>query len=432
MIKYAFIKSLILIIGAHLSSTSFSQNSNDIPADPPNNTKGKILIEQYCTACHSINLIKGSSGYSFNDWKSLTQTMIDLSATPDIEQHIFNYLAVNYPPNSFRTPTLISGDTKITFTEWQTPTLGQRSRDPIESPDGSIWWAGQYANLIGRINPKSGEMKEYPLPKNAMPHTVTTDQSGNIWYTGNRNGTIGKLDIQSDNITENKITEYKMPDKLAKDPHTAIFDDKGILWFTLQHSNMIGRLNPTTGEIKLVTMNSPRSKPYGIKIDANGTPWVACNGRNCLVKVDKNTMTLTDILLPNEATRVRRLDISSDGSIWYVNSSQGRIGRYNSSTGDIKEWSSPSGKNSHPYAIAVIDNIVWYNESGMRPDVLVRFDPSSEKFQSWAIPSMSISSEINQVEAVYAGIIRHMRATHDGNLLIHQSSTNKIIRVNIQ
>lgn len=107
--------------------------------------------------------------------------------------------------------------------------------------------------------------------------------------------------------------------------------------------------------------------------------------------------------------------------IWYVNSSQGRLGRYNPNNGKIKEWPSPSGKQSHPYAIAVIDNIVWYNESGKRPDALVRFEPASETFQSWPIPSGD----------VYAGIIRHMRATRDGDLLIHQSSTNSVIRVNI-
>ena len=39
-----------------------------------------------------------------------------------------------------------------------------------------------------------------------------------------------------------------------------------------------------------------------------------------------------------------------------------------------------------PYALVVIDDIVWYNESGQRPDALVRFDPKTEKFQSWAIP----------------------------------------------
>lgn len=414
MTKYAFIKSVILIIC--FSATSYSQGSIADLINDNKNVEGKRLVEQYCTACHSSALITKSSGYSFSGWKSLTQTMIDLSANSDVEKHIFNYLAVNYPSNDLRNPTLIPGNIKLSFTEWETPTLGQRSRDPIEATDGSIWWAGQRANLIGRINLQSGKMVEYPLPKNAMPHTVTTDQSGNIWYTGNKNGSVGKLDIKT-----LEITEYKMPDEMAKDPHSAIFDRNGILWFTLQHSNMIGRLNPSTAEIKLVTINNPRSKPYGIKIDADGFPWVACNGRNCLVKINPKTMKLTEITLPNKATRVRRLDIASDGMIWYVNSSQGRIGRYNPKNGNIKEWSSPSGDKSHPYALVVINNIVWYNESGMRPDTLVRFDPSKESFQSWTIPSGDI----------YAGIIRHMRATQSGNILIHQSSTNKVIRVNI-
>ena len=111
-------------------------------------------------------------------------------------------------------------------------------------------------------------------------------------------------------------------------------------------------------------------------------------------------MALTEVKLPLAGTTVRRLDIADDGMIWYVNSGMGRLGRYNPKTGEIKEWPSPSGPKSHPYAIVVVDGIVWYNESGMRPDALVRFDPKTETFQSWAIPS----------GGVYAGIIRHMRA----------------------
>jgi virginiamycin B lyase len=49
----------------------------------------------------------------------------------------------------------------------------------------------------------------------------------------------------------------------------------------------------------------------------------------------------------------------------------------------------------------------------------VRFDPRTETFQSWPIPS----------GGVYAGIIRHMRETKEGNLVIHQSSTNRILMV---
>lgn len=404
---------LIAILG-HFSTVAgeVKTQTNDIETE-----KGKRVVEQYCSSCHSNSLISRSSGYSYKQWKSLTRTMIDLSASPDIEHIIFDYLAKTYPPNTQRAPTLLAGDVKIAFEQWSTPTLGQRSRDPVEAPDGSIWWAGQRANLIGRIHPDTGEMKEYMLPPNAMPHSVTPDRHGNIWYTGNKNGSIGKLNPKS-----GEITEFKMPDKSAKDPHTATFDDNGILWFTTQHSNMIGRLNPETGDIKLVTMPTERSRPYGIKIDADGTPWIACNGSNCLVKVNPKTMQLTEIKLPNESTKVRRLDIAKNGNIWYVNSARGRLGRYNPTTEETKEWLSPSGDKSHPYAIAVVNGIVWYNESGKRPDTLVRFEPATETFQSWAIPS----------DDFYAGIIRHMRPTRDGDLLIHQSSSNKVIRVKIK
>jgi virginiamycin B lyase len=137
--------------------------------------------------------------------------------------------------------------------------------------------------------------------------------------------------------------------------------------------------------------------------------------------MDPETMAIREYPLP-EKTTVRRLDLASDGTVWYVNSSLGRLGRLDPKTGQIKEWPSPSGPNSHPYAIAVVDDIVWYNESAQRPDALVRFDPKTEKFQSWAIPS----------GGVYSGILRHMRPTKDGNLLIHQTATNRIILVTIK
>jgi virginiamycin B lyase len=60
-----------------------------------------------------------------------------------------------------------------------------------------------------------------------------------------------------------------------------------------------------------------------------------------------------------------------------------------------------------------VNDIIWYNESNQRPDALVRFDPKTEKFQSWAIPSG-------------VGIIRHMTVSPEGNLVFHQSSINRI------
>ena len=407
--KCVLIASVALALSCGLAPVAAHAQGRAAVAFPDG--PGKTVVEGTCTGCHQADMITQSSGYSREGWKELIGTMIDLSAIPETRDEITQYLARHYPPNTKRAPTVMPGTAQVAFKEWFVPTLGQRSRDPVEAPDGSIWWVGQFGNVMGRLDPRTGAMKEYALPPKALPHSVTLDASGTPWYLGNGNGTIGKLDPKT-----GEITVYKMPDPAARDPHTGEFDKSGILWFTLQHSDMLGRLDPVTGDIKLVKTKTPGAKPYGIKIDADGPPWFACNGSNCLVKVDPATMALTEIKLPIPATTVRRLDIAADGLIWYVNSSQGRIGRYNPKTGDIKEWPSPSGPASHPYAIAVVDGIVWYNESGKRPDVLVRFDPKGETFQSWPIASGGI----------HAGIIRHMRSTRDGDLLIHQSSTNRI------
>lgn len=376
---------------------------------------GSETVEAICSACHTMSQIVRSSGYSRDHWQELIATMIEL---PEAEQtEILDYLAANYPPSHNPRPTtLVEGPLDVSFEEWTAPQLGQRSRDPVEAPDGSIWWVGQGGNTIGRLNPETGAMQEWPLPAEALPHSVNADAQGRIWYMGNGNGTIGLFDPAT-----GEAREYPMPDENARDPHTAEFDANGIMWFTLQRSNMIGRFDPESGDIRLVTIARDGARPYGIKIDANGDPWVACNGSNCLIRVDAETMALTEIDLPGEGTHVRRLDIADDGRIWYVNSGLGRLGVHDPSTGDTREWPSPSGPDSHPYALAVIDGIVWYNESGVRPDPLVRFDPATETFQSWPIPSGN----------VYAGIIRHMRADREGRLLLHQGSTNRIIRATL-
>jgi virginiamycin B lyase len=391
---------------------AYAQGSGGLPEG-----NGKDLVVGICTGCHQTDMITRSSGYTAEHWKELTSTMIDLSGDKATQSTIIQYLAEKFPPNTARASKMVPGPIQVAFKQWQVPTLGQRSRDPVEAPDGMIWWAGQFGNLIGRLNPATGEMKEYRLPPNAKPHTITLDAQGTPWYSGNMNGTIGKVDPAT-----GKVTEYKMPDPKARDPHTIVFDQKGILWFTLQNSNMIGRLDPASGDIKLVNAPVANAKPYGIKIDAAGTPWVSCNGAPCLLKVDPANMAVTEVKLTLPGTTVRRLDIAEDGMIWYVNSGQGRLGRYNPKTSESKEWTSPSGQKSHPYAIAVVNGIVWYNESGVRPDMLVRFDPQTETFQSWPIASGN----------VYAGIVRHMRPTRDGNLLIHQSSTNRIMLVTVK
>jgi virginiamycin B lyase len=367
---------------------------------------GKAEVTASCVACHGLSMIAGAAGYTQSGWKDLIGTMV---ALPEAQQTaITQYLATHFPPKPGRAPELVAGDVSVTFKEWVVPTLGQRSRDPLQTPDGTIWWNGQFISLVGRLNPQSGEMKEYKLDPASKPHSIVDDAAGNIWYLGNGNGTIGKLVPAT-----GEITVYKMPDPAARDPHTGIFASDGALIFTMQQSNMVGRLVPSTGEIKVAALPTPDARPYGLKQDAKGDVWVSYNGAGKIGRVDPVTLSVREYPLPDPASRSRRLAITSDGMIWFVNSSLGRLGRLDPATGQVKEWRSPSGPRSHPYAIEVIDDVIWYNESNQRPDALVRFDPKTERFQSWAVPSG-------------VGIIRHMRKTRDGNLVIHQTSTNRI------
>ncbi len=396
-------RKVILITAVIFSNTLFAQppgGRGNINLTLPDGD-GKELIEAICYSCHTVFNIAGSAGYdSSEQWQNVFGTMVNLPARQ--AGTIGDYLAEHFPADPSRAPTLVPGDFEIDIIEWQVPTLGQRSRDPIEAPDGSIWWTGMYASLIGRLDPETGDMEEYRLPLAARPHSIIPDADGNIWYSGNSNSTIGMLDPET-----GLITEYRTQ---ARDPHTMTWHPNGNLYFTSQNASMLGRLDPETGEIDEI---ETEQRPYGIKVARNGTVFIAYNGTNKIGAMDPETMEVRYYTISDPQSRIRRLDLASDDSIWYVNSTMGRIGHLDPSTGAYQEWDSPSGPESHPYALSVIDDVVWYNESGMRPDTLVRFEPESETFQSWAIPSG-------------VGIVRNSWVTRDGNLLIHQSSTNKV------
>lgn len=377
--------------------------------------KGKDTVAAVCAGCHVTGLINASSGYTRDHWQKLIATMIDLSPAPAQRDEILDYLAAKFPPNTNRAPKLMPGSMQVTFKEWVLPQLGSRVRDPMQHPDGSIWYVGQYGNNIGRLDPVSGKAQEWLLPPGTHSHTLELDHKGRPWFTGNKNGTIGRFDPAT-----GQSTVWKMPDPKS-DPHTMAFAKDGTVFFSFQASNLIGRLNPETGELKVVSAPNPKSQPYDVRIAEDGTVWVSCNARGCFLKVNPVTMEVTEIPFPLGGS-TRRFVIAPDGMIWFNNSNRGGIGRFNPKTGEFKEWQSPSGPRSHPYGAMWLDGAFWYNESGMRPDPLVRFDPATETFQSWPIPSGDI----------FAGILRNGRVTRQGTLLIHQTATNRIIEVTPQ
>ena len=128
-------------------------------------------------------------------------------------------------------------------------------------------------------------------------------------------------------------------------------------------------------------------------------------------------MKITEYPLPHAESRARSLVITRDNDVWYTDYVRGYVGRFNTEAGKFQEWPSPSGAGSHPDAITSAGKIIWYCETGPKPNVLVRFDSETQKFQSWPIKE---------------GLgIKHLYVQPDGSLWFASPQMNSIGHITI-
>ena len=264
-----------------------------------------------CGGCHDINRVR--VGYTPEGWLTVTRMMQNMAAPVPAEEWpaMTEYLIKSFPERARPVAAILPGPAKVNIKMWDVPTLGSRPHDPRAAKDGSIWWTGQLVNKLGRLDPKTGAMREYILKSEfSGPHGLAEDKAGNIWFTGNNLGLIGRLDPKT-GVT----TEYALPDRTAKDPHTINIAQNGTVWFTVQQANMVGRLDPKSGAIKLVTSPTPNSRPYGLMIDSKGTPWIAEFGAPKIARIDPQAMQFKEFTLPSPAARPRRLALTDDNDL---------------------------------------------------------------------------------------------------------------------
>lgn len=372
---------------------------------------GKEMVQATCTKCHGLNFIVNSAGFTRDQWNYLFSSMVTLPK--DQADTVAQYLATHFPEKADAPKAVIvPGPVQVNIKEWLAPTLGSRPHDPLAARDGSIWWTGQYASRLGRVDPRTGAMKEFPLDTpNSGPHGLVEDRAGNVWYTGINVAEIGKVDPRT-----GAVTEYKVPEP-ARNPHTPIIDQKGMLFFTTQ-SGHVGRLNTATGEMKIGKTPTDGTYPYGIQVNSKGVPWYVDFRGNRIGSVDPVTMEIKEYTLPNPDARPRRIALTPDDVVWYSDYARGYLGRFDPKTGQVREWPSPGGKDSRPYGIAAVGDVIWYSESAVKPNTLVRFDTKTERFQTWAIPSGG-------------HVIRNMMATPQGNLVLACSGVNRVALVEV-
>ena len=218
----------------------------------------------------ALGLIVNGFGYTRGDWDKVVGSMVALPQ-PDRDV-VLVYLAdafsreepAEVDHRSWQSAGVVQGMGRAVAGIAAARSAGDRRRRHLV--DRAV---GERARARG---PEDRRPEEFPLKTLAPARTglplTRTATSG----TGNSKGLVGKL-----NPKTGEVTEYPMPDPAARDPHTPLFDKNGLLWFTLQQANMVGTLEPRTGAIKLITMPTPRSLPYGMVFSTKASRSSCCS-----------------------------------------------------------------------------------------------------------------------------------------------------------
>lgn len=272
-----------------------------------------------------------------------------------------------------------SGLAKAEIQEWDVPWEDTRPRDPWVH-EGTVWFVGQAGNYVATLDPNSGDFTRYEIPEGAHPHTVIVDDRG-AWYAGNLDEHIGLVDPANGNVKQ-----FPLPGGGTKDSHTMDFTRNGDIYFTVQNGNQLGFLDTESEQIMLWDVPTDGARPYGLIVE-NDKPWATLFGTNKLATIEKGR--LKEIELNREDNRPRRLGMTNDGRIWYVDYNQGYVGVYDPESGANSDWRAPGEINSRPYGMAIDKrDDVWFVETGMQPNRLVGFDTESKTFsEPMEIPS---------------------------------------------
>jgi len=81
--------------------------------------------------------------------------------------------------------------------EWNLPTKWSMPYQAKVDRNGDVWAGGMAADRIARINSRTGEITEYPLPANTNIRNLYVDDSTtpiSIWFGNNHGAAIVKLE----------------------------------------------------------------------------------------------------------------------------------------------------------------------------------------------------------------------------------------------
>jgi streptogramin lyase len=158
---------------------------------------------------------------------------------------------------------------KVEFKFYESPSAGAKQEPGAYglavAGDGSVWWAEDNIDKMGRIDPKTGQVEEYQIPYkegHAFPRRMNTDAHGDLWVALWQAGKLMKIDYKT---KEMKI--FSPPTPNAGNYSVVVDKKNDLIWVSEHKVDKIARFNPKTEEWVEFPLPEAQSDPRRIDID---------------------------------------------------------------------------------------------------------------------------------------------------------------------
>jgi len=251
------------------------------------------------------------------------------------------------------------------------PSIDNNVTTIAAGPSG-VWFTAGAGDLVGRVL-DDGTVVEYPAKvKGAHPDSLAVAADGSLWFAETGIAKIARLDPRSGDITE-----YPTGVTLGSIGEIAITGDN--VWFSEPLSAKIGRLHWPTGVLSEFSLPISGSTPKEIALDPSGVIWFVDDKNGALGRLDPQSQSVTEFAQPTQY-RPRCLAAASTGLIWFC--TDAGLGGFDQSSGQTTIHSLM--KNFVPSdIIARRDGTIWFTSNGgigstLTGNVIQRYIPDNQ------------------------------------------------------
>ena len=297
----------------------------------------------------------------------------------------------DYPLKTFPRPS--GRATQVIMTEYDLPRPTIEPHDVILDASGIAWYSNFGEQSIGKLDPKTGKVTEYPVPepKKGSPQgllSLRADKEGNLWAGMMYQGAIMKFEPKTE-----KMQVWSLPPELNRansqvnmtSPMTLDVDGK--IWTQNNGVGGVHRVDLKTGTWE--TWEPFKASPVGHNIydvigDSKNNVFFTDIGKEHIGRIDAKTGKITLHETPTKASGPRRAVMDDQDRLWFAQYRGNKIGVFDTKTEKFEEWPM-TVPWTQPYDVALDKNgEVW--TGSMINDRIVRLDPKTGKTVDYLLP----------------------------------------------